>query len=319
MNKNTLKFIFNKILELILTVFIITIISFILMRLSPIDAAEAYSNRLFHPLSQIELEALREKMGLKDSLFVQYWNWLKNVARFDFGISYVNKLPVYNQLNSALGFTLKIVLLSGIFDVFLILFFGSILFFSRNYKILHNILLIFFYALISIPVFIIATGFIEIFAVNFNLISVASNSGFMRYFPSSICFSIVTSAYFAPLLSTNLEKQMNTDCVFYARCRGMSERQILLKYTLPTATTSLLPLFFQCLALTIASSIIVEQVFSIPGLGYLLVNGVTYYDVPVIHACVLTLGFFLSIFTIFSDVLRHIIRRNSSTLEKNAI
>lgn len=101
----------------------------------------------------------------------------------------------------------------------------------------------------------------------------------------------------------------------YARCRGLSEGKILFRYALPSAVVTLLPNFCQMLGLCMAGSAIVERVFSLPGLGYLIIDSVLYRDSPVIHATILFLAFSLVMFNILSDILRRILQRDASARE----
>lgn len=87
MSRGTKVFIVRKFLEILLTSLIVTMISFGLMKLSPVDAAEAYLQRNMTPINAETLERTRTEMGLNDSFPVQYWNWLKNAVRGDFGRS----------------------------------------------------------------------------------------------------------------------------------------------------------------------------------------------------------------------------------------
>ena len=89
----------------------------------------------------------------------------------------------------------------------------------------------------------------------------------------------------------------------------------LFRYALPSAVVTLLPNFCQMLGLCMAGSAIVERVFSLPGLGYLIIDSVLYRDSPVIHATILFLAFSLVMFNILSDILRRILQRDASARE----
>ena len=113
MSKATRRFIINKLGELVISLLIVTILSFLLVRLSPIDPAEAYARRSMAAFSftDEQMEALREKMGLNDSLPVQYVKWVKNAFHGEFGISFKYKQDVLEVIGGRIGNTL---LLGGI-------------------------------------------------------------------------------------------------------------------------------------------------------------------------------------------------------------
>lgn len=116
---------------------------------------------------------------------------------------------------------------------------------------------------------------------------------------------IILTVLIVTMISFVLMKLSPVDAAeAYARCRGMREHRLLFCHALPTALMSIVPNFFQMLALNLAGSIVLEQIFSIPGLGYLIMNGVINRDPPVIHATILLLAICLSMFNILADVIR---------------
>lgn len=312
MRRGTRVFLLKKLLELLLTAFLVTMISFVLMQISPVDAAQAYVQRHQTAITPELVEQTREEMGLNDPLPVQYGRWLQGALHLDFGTSYVNRQDVFEQTTTAFAFTAKVVLLAGGMELVLIVLIGSLCYACRR-KIAGALLSALCFAAISIPPFFLASSLIDIFAMKLGWISVVGNTGLMRYLPAAVCFTVGTAAFFAPLLATNIEKEMELDSADYARCRGLSERRILLRYAMPTAIAAILPSFFQMLALSLAGAIIVEQVFSLPGLGYLIMSSVTNRDPPVVHATILFLALALSAFNILSDVLRRALDRGGLT------
>ena len=311
MKKSTKRFILSKFLELFTTLVIVTVISFLLVRLSPIDPAEAYARMSYAAFSFTpeQMNALREEMGLQLSLPEQYVQWVGNAIRLDFGNSFVSGRPVFNEVMQALSVTGIIVLLSAVIQAVFILLFGSLSYLTGRTPIGH--LLIFLcIAGVSIPPFFLATTYIDVFAVRLGVTSVVGNTGLLRYLPAAACLAVGCIAFFTQMLSRNIEKEMNIDSAFYARCRGLSETRILLRYGLPQAVMRILPSFFQMLGLCMAGAAIVERVFSLPGLGYLVIDSVLYRDSPMIHATILFLAFALVVFNILSDILRRAFQRN---------
>ena len=101
----------RKIFELLLTLLIVTFLSFLLVKLSPVDAAEAYARRTFMLYTPEQLDELREEMGLNQPLLVQYGTWVGNALHLDFGTSLVNGRSVLGEVSRAMGVTLSIVLI----------------------------------------------------------------------------------------------------------------------------------------------------------------------------------------------------------------
>ena len=254
-------------------------------------------------------------MGLDQPLIIQYGTWVMDALHLDFGESFVSGQPVFEKVTTAIGITVRIVLLSGVLQAVGILALGPLLYVARGRfsgRLLHFLCI----AGVSIPSFFFASSYLDLFAVKFGLTSVAGSTGLVRYLPPAICIAIGCIALFSPMLAGRLRQEMAQDAAFYARARGLSERIILFHYALPDAVAAILPSFCQMLGLCMAGSAIVERVFSLPGLGYLIIDSVLYRDSPVIHATILFLAFSLVIFDILSDLLQRLLQQGEGRREQ---
>lgn len=130
--------------------------------------------------------------------------------------------------------------------------------------------------------------------------------------PPAICISLTNIAFFSQMLAQAIEKGMNEESAFYARCRGLSERRIMFFHAFPQAITELLPSFMQVVGLTLAGAIIVERIFSLPGLGYLIIESVLNRDPPMIHASIVYLAFAIAVFNVLADLLQRILPGGSN-------
>ena len=313
MSVGTRRFALKKVLELFLTLFIVTIISFVLMRVAPIGPAEAYARRgtITDP---VKIAQIKEDMGLTRLLFEQYIDWVKDVMKLDFGKSYVSSRSVFTDVTTALAVTAIITVISAVIQAAGVLLIGCLCYWSKGrwFESLIDLLCI---VGISIPAFFLATTFIDVFAVKYSVISVAGNTGVMRYLPAAICLSVSGIAFFGQLLANNMQKSMESDSAFYARCRGLTERRIMLHHALPQAVVGILPNFMQMIGLCMAGATIVENIFSLPGLGYRVVQSVLQRDAPMIHATILFLAFALVICNIISDILQRALQGGSAMKE----
>ena len=195
----------RKILELLLTLLIVTFLSFLLVKLSPVDAAEAYARRTFMLYTPEQLDELREEMGLNQPLLVQYGTWVGNALHLDFGTSLVNGRSVLGEVSRAMGVTLSIVLIAAVIEAVGILLVGSLCYWCRR-KWAHLLLVFVCIVGVSIPPFFLASSFLDVFAVRFGWISVASSTGLMRYLPAAICLAVGGIALYSQLLSKNIER-----------------------------------------------------------------------------------------------------------------
>ena len=106
-----------------------------------------------------------------------------------------------------------------------------------------------------------------------------------------------------------LEHESNEDYAFYARCRGLSEKRLLLCHFFPRAAMGLVPNFLQSIGLALANATVIESIFSIPGFGYLIVNHVLDRDTPMIHAEVFFLALAIALCNIAADLVQWAIGR----------
>lgn len=152
---------------------------------------------------------------------------------------------MFEKVTTAIGITVTIVLISAIIQAVFILLFGCLCYLTRKRMIGHAMIFLCI-AGVSIPSFFFASSYLDIFAVKLGLTSVVGNTGLMRYLPAAVCIAIGCIALFSPMLANNIQKEMEQDSAFYARCRGLSEGKILLRYALPSAVVTLLPSFARC-------------------------------------------------------------------------
>ena len=208
---STKRFLLQKILQLFLTLFLVTAIAFILMKLSPIDAAEAYARRVF-TVDNSRIELIREEMGLNRPLVVQYLDWLGDLLHFDLGTSLVDNKDVFLIVGTAAKETACIVLLATVLQAVGALILGTLLYLARR-NFAGKVLGFVSIAAISIPAFYLATSFIDVVAVRWNLMSVAGNTGLMRYLPAALCLAVSGIAFFGQMLSKAIQRAMNEDSV----------------------------------------------------------------------------------------------------------
>ncbi len=307
-NKKRLRSIKQYGFEICFTFFLVTILSFVLMRISPVDPAEAYARRNMVQPTQEQIEIVRQEMGLNQPVLVQYAVWISSALRLNFGNSLISGNPVGREFMEALPFTLKLVFLSAVLQVLLILGAGSLSYFFREHmagRLLGFLLL----AGISVPSFVIAGMYIEIFAVRLNWITVIQNTGVWKYLHPAICLAVPYAAFYGRVLGTYIGEDMKEDYVFYARCRGLSETRIVLCHSLPRAVSLLVPNFMQNFGLSIAGACFIEKVFSLPGVGYVMIDSILARDAPMIHASVLLMAIVFLFTNLLSDGAKRLVGR----------
>ena len=300
MAQRTRRYLIRRAVVVLLTLFAVTLLSFLLMRLSPIDPATAYVKRNSAVVTQEQIDEARVMLGLDKPLPVQYFDWVVDALHMDFGISLGTGNPVTEELAKTVPVTLTVVSL-GVLGV-------GVLGYLWRQKAGGMILSFLTMIGISVPGFYLGTAFIDLFAVRLGWISVSGNSGFTRFFPVALCLSVLGVCFYGQMLAASLEREMEQDYAMYLRCRGLREGRILLFHAFPHAVVDLLPSFAQMLGLCLANAAIVERVFSLSGLGYLIIDAVVKRDSPVIHAAVLVLALTLVLLDTAAELLQYGLR-----------
>lgn len=307
MAQRTRRYLIRRVTVVLLTLFVVTLLSFLLMRLSPVDPATAYVKRNSAVVTQEQIDEARVILGLDKPLPVQYFDWVVDALHMDFGISLGTGNPVTEELAKTVPVTLTVVAYSAVIMSLGVLGVGMLGYLWRQ-KAGGMILSFLTMIGISVPGFYLGTAFIDLFAVRLGWISVSGNSGFARFFPVALCLSVLGICFYGQMLAASLEREMEQDYAMYLRCRGLQDGRILLFHAFPHAVVDLLPSFAQMLGLCLANAAIVERVFSLSGLGYLIIDAVVKRDSPVIHAAVLVLALTLVLLDTVAELLQYALR-----------
>jgi peptide/nickel transport system permease protein len=300
-----------------LSIIFVTVLSFLLMRLSPIDPATAYVMRSSAIVTQKQIDEARILLGMDKPLFLQYFIWVKNVIHGDLGISLSSGQPVLSELLKAIPISLYVVGFAALIMMVGVLILGCLQYLT-NETVWGRIFNIVCIVGISIPPFYLAILFVNYFAFRSGYFSVTGNVGAMRYLPSAICLSVSGIMFYSQMLAKRLEEEMNREYIFFARCRGLKEIRLLIFHALPGAIIDLIPNFAQMLGLCLAGAAVVERVFSLPGFGYLIIDGVVERDAPIIHASVLFLAIALVLLNFSAMLIQYYFSHDMQSKEVKA-
>lgn len=305
--KNKIKI--NIVVKMLLTLIIVTFLSFLLMHLSPVDPAEAYAKRNSAMVTESQVQEIRVELGMDKSLIIQYAYWIKDAINLDFGISLGTGHLVIDEIGKAIPLTLSVVGIAAVLMIVGTLVFGCIQYCYKG-SMVGRILNILNIICISIPPFYLAIVFIDAFAVKLDWLDVSGNDGIFKILPAAICLAISGMAFYSQFLADNLEREMDDDYIIYAKCRGLEEWRVIVFHALPNAIVNLIPNFMQMIGLCLAGAGIIERVFSLPGIGYLIIDAVINRDAPMIHATILFLAIAIILLDFFASILQYLLQKN---------
>jgi peptide/nickel transport system permease protein len=303
-----LNYVVKRVLQMIPVFVIVTILIFALMRLIPGDPALVMLGEKANPTS---LAALREKMGLNHSMIYQFFVYLRDLLHFDLGTSITYTQPVGQLIAQRLGVTLILTLVSTIFSVLISFFLGYL---SGIHKDRLPDYLVRIFALIglSTPAFWIGLMLLTLFAVKIQVFPVAGwGDTVLDHLRGIILPSLTQAIGVSAVLIRNLRNNVvdikDSDFVDFAKSKGLKKSIISRSHIIRNAmipTTTLLSI--RVIGM-LSGSIVIETVFSLPGVGALLVNGIYDRDYPVIQGVVLVFVIIVMLINLVTDILYSIL------------
>lgn len=307
-----MKYLLKKLITLIITLLFISFLSFAAFSVIPGDAA---LTKLGKDATEEQLMMMREEMGLNDPLPIRYVNWLKNALQGDFGESYqYDNTPVSELLAVRLPVTvllavmaLGIILICAVpLGILCARYAGSWIDVIINQ--LSQIMM-------AIPAFFLGVLLTYIFGLVLQLFQPGnfipleeSFSDAMKYlFYPAVAVAIPKIAMVVKFLRNSIISELNKDYVRTARSKGNTENGILYGHVLKNAMIPVITFLAMVVAEILAGSIVVEQVFSVPGVGRLLITAISSRDYPVVQAVVLYVTAVVVILNFAVDVLYQVL------------
>ena len=304
-----MKRIFKKFLIMLVTLLAVSFLVFLALSIIPGDAA---TNMLGTQATQESIEALREEMGLNDPFFVQYFRWLFGCLKGDFGTSYSYHMSVSSLIMDKLPITITLTLFS-----FIIIFVVSIplgVFIAKHSGgVIDRVLTVLNQIIMSIPAFFSGIIITLVFGLILGLftpggfVSYKTDvAGFLGYlmFPS-VAIAIPKISMTVKLLKESILEEYKKEYVKTAYSRGNSTTQVLYKHILKNAIIPVITFLGMTLADIVAGSIVVEQVFGIPGLGRILLTSISNRDYPVVQAIIIILAVIILVINFIVDIIYH--------------
>jgi peptide/nickel transport system permease protein len=305
-------YIARRFIQALFTLLIITVLCFILTRLSADPLAQYATNP---NMSAADKAALRERLGLNQPMPVQYFKWLGLAVQGDLGISFFSKQPVWLMLSQRLPNTLKLMVTAEIITILLSLFLG-IVSAVKQYTLIDNIITTFSFIGFSMPIFFIALGAMLIFAVQFKAWG-------LPYLPTGAdiwdtkdlgaliqhmilpvsCLVIVTTAGYARFIRTSILEVLGLDYIRTARAKGLSTRVVFFKHALRNAALPLVTIIGLDIPYLFGGALVTESVFAWPGMGRLFWEYAQRGDFPVVLGVLLIISSAVVVFTIITDVV----------------
>ncbi|UUY79117.1 ABC transporter permease [Staphylococcus saprophyticus] len=297
-----LKNILSRIGQMIIVLFVLSTITFILMKLTPGDPIDKILHLDVANVSSDQIEATKAKLGLDQPVIIQYVQWLGQIIQLNFGISYQTGEPVIKELIYYTPPTLFIAVMT-IVVVFVVAIPLGMIAAKYYHTWLDSLIRSVTSFTVSIPSFFLGTILIYVFAQKWNLLPSSGLDTMAGYILPVIALSVGMSAYYVRLMRSNLVELYQSKEVEAARLRGMSERYILWQDLFKPAIIPIITVLGMSVGSLIGGTVVIENLFGIPGIGHFLVDSIRARDYPVVQGAVIMIGFFVVLANTMSDLL----------------
>lgn len=298
-------YILRRILVSIPILIVVVTLVFLLVRLAPGDPAVA---ALGDYASKEAVAQLRERMGLNDPLYVQYFRYLSQLAQGDLGRSLINDVSVSDQIKRVLPFTLELTLGGIFFGTILGVPLGIYTALRRN-TVPDYLGRIFGLTGLSVPAFYLGIILLLVFAVWLDLFPVLGGGelsdpvdNLRHLFLPALSLGLIMMAYIMRMARSATLEVLNEDYVRTARAKGLKESTVLLRHVFRNALIPLVSVIGVISIVLIGSSVMTEIVFSRPGLGKLMVDATKRRDYTTLQSVMVIYALFVVIINLLTDI-----------------
>ena len=279
------KYIGKRLIHLVGIMIAVSFLTFLLMYLSPGDAAAKKLNAQGVAVSEEIIEKTRESMGLNRPFLVQYGDWALHALQGDLGESYKDGFPVAEKLAKGLRYT-AILALTSLALALIVALPLSILTALNKDSLLDDITRLFSFAGNSLPNFLISVLLMYFLCVKAHLLPLVANESIKGLLMPCLALSIPICGRFIRQFRAEILEQLGQPSVSGAMLRGVKQRYVL-KNVLHNSSISILTIVGLSIGTLFGGSVVIETIFRWPGLGKLAMDAITNRDYPVIQGFVL--------------------------------
>ncbi len=297
-----LNFIIKRLLYVIPILFGVSVLIFFILRLNGTDAVLSYLIASGVSPTQEAIDSTRVMLGLDKPILDQYIIWLKKAITLDFGKSYLTGRDVFSDMMYYLPSTLK---LAG-FALFLTLAISIPLGIASAMKkdsFIDYFARVFAFLGVCTPNFWLGLLLVVFFSIKLNLLPPFGIGGISHLIMPAISISFMSIAINARFLRSNMLEMKNERHVYYAKLRGVSEKNIYLKHIFLNSTIPIITVIGMHIGELVGGALIVENIFAYPGIGRYAVSAISSNDYPIIQCFILMMSFIFIILNLIIDVV----------------
>ena len=300
-SKRMRRSIIRRVLQFIPVLLGITFLAFLLIYLSPSDPVSVRMSAGGISVSPEIMESMRRSMGLDRPLLIQYGDWLWNILHGNMGKSYITDADVLDQILKALPYTLEMAGASLLLTLCISIPVGILTAAMQNSKFDYVVRVMAFVGN-ALPNFIIALCLMFIFSYRLGWIPVLATTKPIGLILPALTLALVMSSRYIRQIRAAMLDELSKGYVVGLRSRGLSETTILYKNVLKNIMVTVITLTGISLGSLLGGTVIVETVFTWPGLGSLIMEGISQRDYPVVQAVIVWMASAFMVVNLLTDI-----------------
>ena len=292
---------------LLLNLLFASFLTFLLLRLTPGDPAEIMVQKIFvgtieYEASQAELEAVRNEFQLERPILLQYRDWLTNAIGGNLGFSYSSRRSVLSEILLRLPATLTLACCAMILSLILTTALAAVVRLTRSRAVRAAVESMIIFS-IAMPNFYLALLLVLMFSVKLDWLPVSGYGGPVYYILPVTVLAFSLFGFSARILNASVDETLSREYIVTARAKGLSKGLILKRHLLRNSLIPVTPYISLQFAHILSGVVIIETLFSFPGLGKYLVESINNRDVPAIEGAVIFAALMFSLANFLGDVM----------------
>lgn len=293
------RYILKRLLLMIPVLLGISLLVFAMLELSPGDPAQIILGMKATPEA---LDNLHEQMGLNDPFWLRYIRYIGNVLRGDFGTSWRTSLSVIDEIIQRIPVTLRVAL-GAMFLTVLIGIPVGIISAVKQYSLTDNLTLGGALLFSSMPAFWFGTLLVLLFALKLSWLPATGSDSIKSYILPWVTLAASNAATLVRMTRSSMLEVIRADYIKMARAKGTSEKRVILRHALRNALLPIITIVGMNFAGLMGGTVVIEQVFTLAGLGTLAINSVRALDAPMVMGEVIFIAALTSLINLLVDVL----------------
>ena len=277
----------------------VTIITFSLMHVVPGDAAQIIAEKIHgQEVSSQTVELVRREMGLDQPVYLQYLHWLGGIIQGDLGTSFRTGLPVWEEITRRLPATIELALAAMLISLVIAIPVGIISAVKR-YSLLDNAGMVGAMVGVSMPNFWLGLLLILLFSLHLDWFPVFGRDGLKSLVLPAVTLGTGLAAITTRLIRSSILEVLQQDYVRTARAKGLTEGPVVTRHVLKNSFIPVVTVVGLQFGALLEGAVVVEVIFTWPGIGRLLYDSIFARDYPVIQGCV----FFIALMYVTVNLL----------------